>query len=206
MHAVAAPSANREAILQAAERVFARHGYDGATFSHICEAAGVSRGLPAYLFGNKEGLYREVLARSAAHLRSAVIEPLQARAETLTTQEACAQIAETYIDFLAARPLIVRILQWELLADPADERPFAPASALFGELHALLAAIAKREHARIDTRAALQSTIGLCFFPFVLGTRVGVLGDTNAANRSSVDRLKRHVHRLLAGGLECLSV
>jgi TetR/AcrR family transcriptional regulator len=54
--------ANRERILRAANRVFARKGYSGATTSAIAEAAGLPKANVHYYFGSKQALYREVLA------------------------------------------------------------------------------------------------------------------------------------------------
>ena len=55
---------SRRAILDAAEALFAEHGFKGATMAEIAASAGVSRGTPAYFFNSKEQLYRAVLGRS----------------------------------------------------------------------------------------------------------------------------------------------
>jgi AcrR family transcriptional regulator len=54
---------SRTLILDAAEQVFAQHGYLGASLSAIGEAAEVSATLPAYFFSNKASLYRAVIDR-----------------------------------------------------------------------------------------------------------------------------------------------
>lgn len=48
-------------ILRAAERVFARRGFSGATMAEIAEAAGVPKSTVHYYFGTKESLHRAVL-------------------------------------------------------------------------------------------------------------------------------------------------
>lgn len=55
---------NRERILGAANRVFARAGFNGATTAAIAEAAGLPKANVHYYFGSKQALYREVLART----------------------------------------------------------------------------------------------------------------------------------------------
>ncbi|MDP9362946.1 MAG: TetR/AcrR family transcriptional regulator, partial [Chloroflexota bacterium] len=57
---------SREAILDAAEALFAERGYEGASLQEIGRAAGVSRGTPGYFFGSKERLYQAVLERAFA--------------------------------------------------------------------------------------------------------------------------------------------
>jgi TetR/AcrR family transcriptional regulator len=54
---------NEALILSAAERVFARAGFGGATMAAIAEASGLPKANLHYYFGSKEVLYREVLAR-----------------------------------------------------------------------------------------------------------------------------------------------
>ena len=55
--------ANEALILSAAEKVFARAGFGGATMAAIAEASGLPKANLHYYFGSKEVLYREVLAR-----------------------------------------------------------------------------------------------------------------------------------------------
>jgi len=50
-------SGTREAILAAAGRQFAEHGYDRASMRAIAAAAGVDQKLIAYFFGSKQGLF-----------------------------------------------------------------------------------------------------------------------------------------------------
>jgi TetR/AcrR family transcriptional regulator len=55
--------ANERRILAAAEKVFARAGFGGATMAAIAQASGLPKANLHYYFGSKEVLYREVLAR-----------------------------------------------------------------------------------------------------------------------------------------------
>jgi len=55
--------ANEGLILAAAERVFAGAGFNGATMAQIAEESGLPKANLHYYFGNKEALYRAVLAR-----------------------------------------------------------------------------------------------------------------------------------------------
>ena len=57
------PGAQR--ILSAAERLFAQHGFSGASVHSIAMAAGVSKATVFHHFRSKEMLYREVLAAAS---------------------------------------------------------------------------------------------------------------------------------------------
>lgn len=55
--------ANESRILGAAEKVFARAGFGGATMAAIAQASGLPKANLHYYFGSKDVLYRAVLAR-----------------------------------------------------------------------------------------------------------------------------------------------
>jgi AcrR family transcriptional regulator len=67
-----ARAARRQAILEAAESVFAERGFGGATMSEIASRAGYSAGNLYNVFENKEALFAEVLTTRAALLLEAV--------------------------------------------------------------------------------------------------------------------------------------
>ena len=50
------------ALIDAAKKVFARHGFYGATVQQIAKEAGVNVSLISHHFGGKEALYRECLS------------------------------------------------------------------------------------------------------------------------------------------------
>jgi AcrR family transcriptional regulator len=61
----------RERILDAAEALFAEHGYDGVTLRQIATRAGVDVALASYYFGKKLELFQAVFERRAALLNEA---------------------------------------------------------------------------------------------------------------------------------------
>jgi AcrR family transcriptional regulator len=71
---VAASDATREKLLGAAGRVFARRGYYSTTVREICMKAGANVAAVNYHFGDKLGLYTEVLEQS---VRAAQIEAIR---------------------------------------------------------------------------------------------------------------------------------
>jgi TetR/AcrR family transcriptional regulator len=113
----------RRQVLDAAEELFARHGYDAASLAQIGEAAGVSRGTPSYFFGSKEQLYRAVLERLYAD-RTAALEPafapLSAWARADAPAEPLAAVlagsVSGYLEFLRGRPSFVDLFEREALA------------------------------------------------------------------------------------------
>jgi AcrR family transcriptional regulator len=56
-------SEKKDAILNAALEAFAAQGYDGASYNHIIERAGISKGAMYYYFDDKEDLFATVVRR-----------------------------------------------------------------------------------------------------------------------------------------------
>ena len=110
----------REAILNAAEAIFAEHGFDGARIDAIAVLAGYNKSLLFQYFGDKLGLYVEVLKRIDRE-----ITELQARFIPMLEDETIAYNADTFkafletgvgalFDFLLEHPRYMRMLTWEM--------------------------------------------------------------------------------------------
>jgi AcrR family transcriptional regulator len=76
----------RLSILDAAERCFAEHGFDGVSLRTITERAGVDLALANYHFGTKENLLHEVIARRARVVHDARVEALELARQQAGTQ------------------------------------------------------------------------------------------------------------------------
>jgi AcrR family transcriptional regulator len=59
----------RERLLASAERLFAEHGFRNVTVRQICAAAGANVAAVNYHFGDKLGLYRELVSGAAEAMR-----------------------------------------------------------------------------------------------------------------------------------------
>ena len=74
--AKAAEANGKDRVLDAAEALFALHGYDGVTIRAIATKAGVDVALPPYYFKSKRNLFDAVFLRRAAMFNSARSEAL----------------------------------------------------------------------------------------------------------------------------------
>jgi AcrR family transcriptional regulator len=110
----------REAILNAAEEVFAEHGFDGARIDAIAETAGYNKSLIFHYFGDKLGLYAEVLKRAdrqGNELQARVLAPLIEDERVATDAHRFRTVLETALriifDYLIENPRVMRIIVWE---------------------------------------------------------------------------------------------
>jgi len=110
----------REAILNAGEKVFAEHGFDGARIDAIAKVSGYNKSLIFQYFGDKLGLYAAVIRRADEHTRTWQNEALSALSAT-EPDKSVDQIKNLlrmyvgeYFDYLVEHPQIMRIYNWEM--------------------------------------------------------------------------------------------
>ena len=167
----------REAILDAAEKIFAEHGFDGARIDNIAAESSYNKSLIFQYFGDKLGLYAEVIRRADDQTRDLQSEILAALVDDQILSDAHKVYAlfekalNDYFDYLAAHPQIVRIYLWEMAEgwqtygrvisprDYHDIEEFAPV------LHKLQRSGLLRSH--IDP--ILQISMGVFMGVFYLG-------------------------------------
>ncbi|MYW97569.1 TetR family transcriptional regulator [Amycolatopsis rubida] len=152
-----APERNRRAVLAAASRLFAAHGYEATSIREIAAEADVTAGSVMAYFGSKDGLFREIIGASTgitvgvdiaaaaadgpvhlSHtLASAYLErwdrtpaehPWAALIRSAVAHEASAEQLRAILDEQVTAPLV------ELLAETPDapERIALVRSVLFG--------------------------------------------------------------------------
>ena len=95
----------RQAILDAAEGLFSRHGFYGVTVRQVAAEAGVDTALIHYYFGAKRELFDSVFARRAEILNATRVEALRAYAAARPGAMTLEGIIEAFIDPLIERSL-----------------------------------------------------------------------------------------------------
>jgi TetR/AcrR family transcriptional regulator len=113
----------REAILAAAETIFAEHGYGSARLDDVARAVGIRRASLLYHFRDKATLYAAVLDSLSDDLASRYRRVLDTEAPAGVRLE---KTIDEWLDVITERPAFVRIMLREL-ADGVSEhsRPFA---------------------------------------------------------------------------------
>lgn len=111
----------REAILNAAETLFAQHGFAGTSVDAISVEAGHTKSLIFQYFGDKLNLYTEVLRRAhgeANELRARVFAPLLEQTSPPLNVSQFRAFLETAIgelfDHLVEHPRLMHMLLWEM--------------------------------------------------------------------------------------------
>jgi AcrR family transcriptional regulator len=132
-----APAARRAQLLDAAEAVFAEHGYQGTAMEDIAVAAGVARGLIYNYFRDKDELYLACVQRARVELEAAFTSAVAGHAEPRAQLEGAVR---AYFSFVATRGR-----SWEIL--------FGGGAAVAGGVAAEVARL------RFDTVAAIAALL-----------------------------------------------
>jgi TetR/AcrR family transcriptional regulator len=116
----------RESILSAAETLFSERGFDGTSVDAIASQAGYNKSLLFQYFGDKLGLYSQVLKRSDQEMGALMERTYAAVSSRLADESAILQAEEfrpflvtmvrSIFDYLLEHPRLVRVLTWEMAA------------------------------------------------------------------------------------------
>ncbi len=182
------------------------------SLQQIGREAAVSRGTPSYFFGSKEGVYVAVKERLAQRVRdfaeqarSADLD--RAKAEEKDPGESIADALRSYVDFLAANPNYVRLVEREASGEDAalegassPEARMAESLSAFG-LEVLDEDLRRGPFREVDVAQLAASMIALCAFPFQLGGGLIRTLGIDPDHPGFVEARKEHVVDLLMHGI-----
>jgi AcrR family transcriptional regulator len=196
----------REAILDAAEREFSAHGFDGVTMRQIADSSRQALGVLTYHFPSKEMLFEAVVVRRA--------DDLTARRRAALEQLINPKLEQVLDAFLG--PFLERIENggpgWkhyaQLLAHIAQEARWAPlVSRLFGESARTFIRHMRAAEPGLTLYAATHGYVHL------ISVMVGLFASTGLIDRLSEGKLTsedfrancQRAVRFVAGGVRALA-
>ena len=197
---VHADSDVRSALLDAASKLFLKHGFERVTARQIAVAAGTTPAMIHYYFGNKLGLFRAMLERAIGPVRELSAASL-ANADAVLDPTV---LIGMHMRTAAANPWIATLIVNEVLAEKGRFRTTFIRD-IAGRQAPLVMQLLQRARADgklrkdLDVRLAALSLMSLCIFPFVARAVAGpVLG--LKFDDEEIERLIAHTARLFAAG------
>lgn len=195
----------REALLEAANRLFARHGAGEVSLRRLATEAGVTPAMVHYYFGGKEGLYDAMLERAFARvIEGASALAARGRGEGDRSGDVLQNLLELLTSTFAAEPWLPTLVVREVLSEGGRFRErFVRdyASRMAELLPGLMRAEidAGRFRSDLDPRLAFLSFMGMAVFPFVarpvVEPALGIEYDADFLRR-----FVAHTHRLFVEG------
>lgn len=104
------PERTKERILNAATKVFAKKGFDGARVDEIAAAARINKQLLYHHIGNKDGLFTAVLERAYVSIRT---QEAALDLDSLAADKAILKLVEFTWNYYLANPDFIRLLNSE---------------------------------------------------------------------------------------------
>jgi TetR/AcrR family transcriptional regulator len=191
------------AILDAAATLFAEEGYQTTTLAAVGKRAGVSRGTPGYFFGSKAELYQAVLEHCFAEATAAIrVGRTRALKSGRPAADVLAGAVSDYVDFVAANPAFVRLIQREALGEGTRLESLPLGQAAGSEaVTALAQELGFPNTAQQTVSHLVLSLLALTWFPMLhAGTLVPAVG-LDATTPEFLDARKHHITTLLLGAL-----
>jgi AcrR family transcriptional regulator len=158
----------RDRILEAALGLFSKKGFLGATTRQIAEEAGTAEVTLFRHFSSKERLFEEVIN---TYTFLPALRELLPEVERMPYEDALACIARRYLDALALRGDLVRIMQTEVRRYPEKVHRVYQVfiEEMFGTLASYLARMQQRGALRsFDSALGARAFLGLFFSYFNL--------------------------------------
>jgi TetR/AcrR family transcriptional regulator len=152
-----------EKILQAAEGVFVRDGFDGARMQDIADEAGINKAMLHYYFRSKQKLFEEVF-------RSKILDFLpQVGAKFFSDAPVMEKIEffiDSYLELLSRNPSIPVFVLCTLNKKPGLIQNF-PYQVFQGILEYFQMEIEKGTIRKVDPRQFFLTLLGMCVFPYL---------------------------------------
>jgi TetR/AcrR family transcriptional regulator len=191
-------------IFDAALRVFARKGKDGARLQEIADEAGIHRPLLHYYFRTKQQLYEAVAER----LFTEFLLSFDAPPESDRFSDTLKAFIEHYMDSVRDhRHAAMWMVAENMAGNPILGEMLARAFATEGSpqramLDAIDRAVASGEIRPVNPRQLMLTVVSACVFPFVTLPTVKMMNPLAAEDFDAyVDQRKRHVFEVVYHGL-----
>lgn len=111
---------SRDKLIDAAKKVFAEKGFDGATVKDLADASGMNVSLVSYYFGGKEGLYKACIEKFSRENVLAAAKRILKKPESLEDFRVRLKLfAEEFIESHVREPEIATILHRECVSNLA---------------------------------------------------------------------------------------
>lgn len=190
--------ATRARVLEAAEGLFARKGFDGTRLREVAEDARVTVPLVCHHFGDKDSLYAAVIERGLEHFTSFGWDVLR---RSHTVAEQLAGFITGLIDLAAHSPNMTAILHREMADGGARARPLAERmlQPLKNAATETLRAAQARGEVRegIDVEMVVLHVVGAVLYPCLAGPLVQIVWGDDPQLGAFVERRKRALVDLL---------
>jgi len=189
----------RDAILAAAERIFARSGFAGARTDAIVAAAKVNKALLYYYFESKAKLYEAVIEEHFRDFNAKAVEVLNGPG---SARVVLIRYVGLHFDFISARQRYAPLYHQVMSATTRDRlvrEHFLPRGKALGEL--LKRGMHEGEFRKADIFNTAMSITALIVFYFSAARVLHILGRPDAYSKAHLKKRKQEVFEFIQHAL-----
>lgn len=191
-------------IMEAAERLFAAHGFAGTSVRDIAEAAGVNLAMISYYFGSKEKLMEAMFQHRGQHLKMQLQNLLLDN--NMTAFQKVDKLIDEYVDRIFQKQCFHKVMIREQMMD--NTGPIAEQIAQLKQTNqALFKQIIQEGQKKGDFKKGID-------IPFLMMTLVGTASqllttqpyyrEANNLQTLSAEEFEKHVKKKLSAYLKTL--
>ena len=185
----------RQRILEAADELFGKMGFDAATTRQIAEISGTNKALIHYHFRNKDDLFVAVLARYYEQLSAAVLTVLS---EQGSIRDRFLRVIDVYVDFLTANLTFSHMVQREAAGGRHLNRVVAHMTPLFqGATEVLQQAFPNATSDDMSPPQVLVSFYGMIISYFTYSPVLEPLIGADPFSDANLARRKQHLAKMM---------
>lgn len=195
-----ASSSTPAALLLAARKLFAEHGYEGASVRAITAAADANLGAVTYHFGSKKVLYNRVVEMCVAPLVTRVEAALAQPVPVLDRLEG---VIRAYFDHFAENPDLPHLMLQEIVLGGGPPEAAGP---FLRRIYALIVNTIREGQASGELRPGDPTLMGLSLisqpiFPMVVKAPIQMITGMDLHDAHTRERVVAHVVGFARAGL-----
>jgi TetR/AcrR family transcriptional regulator, regulator of cefoperazone and chloramphenicol sensitivity len=197
----------RDRLLEAGQRLFADRGFKKVTVREICREAGANVAAVNYHFGDKLGLYREVLQRAIAVMR-AITDAAREAGGRRSADDRLRSYITTYVRRLLGsndRVWLHRLITREM-TDPTPaldtivEQGVRPRIEYLSGVIAEILGATPSDHVVLRCVASIQAQ-SIAYLPNPIASRLGVAFNPSRAN---IEAVASHIAEFSLAGVHAI--
>ncbi len=185
----------KEKIIEAADHLFGKLGFDAASTREIAEMSGVNKALIHYHFKNKDGLLEALLDRYYQKLAMLIETSFLDEGDL---KKRLLHMVDIYMDFLEQNRNFGRIVQREAAGGQHMDRIEKNMVPLF-ELgsRVLKDSFPAAQKGELAAEQMMLSAYGAIIIHFIYGDMLGRLVKSDPRSPKVFKARKKHIHRLI---------
>lgn len=193
-------------VLDVATRMFAARGFEKVTVREICREATANVAAVNYHFGDKMGLYLEVLGRAIDEMRRSTEEALGEGVGKTPTEKLRAYVSVFLRRIAGHQNSWIHQLMMHEMADPTEalalvvDRVLRPRQAYLGEVIGELLSLPPEDDRVKRSVSSVQSQ----FHALLMSPVARALSPDLKSDSSTIDAWADHIASFSLGGIEAL--